>query len=221
MIDSKPWDWNKVEKDVKHIWLTPSEQAYYLVDRWMSQNKKDFLDLGCGLGRHTLLFSKAGFNVSAFDLSEEAILSTKSALKKQGLKAQCKQGDMLHMPYKDETFDAILSYNVISHTDTEGVNNIIKEIYRILKPNGEIFLTLCSKNTWAFKQKEWPLVDKNTRIRKDDSPEYNVPHFYADYKLILKLFKNFEIIKVSEVKDFFDKNGKPSYSYHYHILLKK
>lgn len=42
------------------------------------------------------------------------------------------------------------------------MKQIIKELNRTLKQNGECYLTLGSKNTWGFKQEDWPLVDENT-----------------------------------------------------------
>jgi 2-polyprenyl-3-methyl-5-hydroxy-6-metoxy-1,4-benzoquinol methylase len=47
------------------------------VNRWKDKNYKSFLDLGCGLGRHSLLFAQSGFKVSSFDLSEEAVTNVR------------------------------------------------------------------------------------------------------------------------------------------------
>ena len=102
-----------------------------------------------------------------------------------------------------------------------GIKKIIKEIERVLKKGGECYLTLCSKETWGFKQEEWPLADENTRIRMDDGAEKGIPHFYADYDIIIKLFKNFEIQLVQHIQDFYESNGKVNNSYHYHVLIKK
>ena len=54
---------------------------------------------------------------------------------------------------------------------------VIKELERVLKKNGEVYLTLGSKETWGFKETDWPMVDENTKIRMDDGPEKGVPHF--------------------------------------------
>ena len=221
MIKSKGWDWKIVKDDDNCIWKNPSIESFYLLNRWMSQEKKDFLDLGCGLGRHSILFSKNKFNVYSFDISEEAIEKTKKWAKEEKLDINYKIGDMLNLPYKEESFDCILCRNVISHTDTEGIKKVINEIYRVLKNNGECYLTLCSKDTWGFKQKNWPLVDENTRLRMEEGPEYKVPHFYADYNLINELFSDFEILNIYQVIDYYKKNEKIYNSYHYHILIKK
>ena len=71
MIKSKGWDWKIVKDDKDSVWKNPSQESFYLLNRWKSQNKKDFLDLGCGLGRHAILFGKNNFNVYCFDISDE------------------------------------------------------------------------------------------------------------------------------------------------------
>ena len=221
MVDSKGWNWNVVKDDENCIWKNPSIESYYLVNRWKSQDKKDFLDLGCGLGRHSILFGKNGFNVSCFDISKEAIKKTKEWAEKEKLQFKYKVGDMLKLPYDNNSFDAILCRNVISHTDTEGMKKVVAELKRVLKENGECYITLGSKETWGFKQEDWPLVDENTRLRMEEGPEYKIPHFYADYNLIKELFKEFEIIHINHIEDFYENKGKTFSSYHYHILIKK
>ena len=195
MIDSKAWNWDIVKGDHERYWQEPAIESYYLLSRWHSQGKKDFLDLGCGLGRHTIQFAKAGFNASGFDLSEEAIARTKKYAKEAGVKIDLQVGDMLDLPYAEDSFDCVYCRNVISHTDTAGMRKIISELKRILRKSGECYLTLGSKQTWGFQQ-DWPMVDENTKIRVENGPENGIPHFYADYNLILELFKGFEIIKI-------------------------
>ena len=155
MIKSKGWNWSIVKDDRECIWKNPSIESYYLLNRWMSLNMKKFLDLGCGLGRHTILFARNGFDVSAFDISQDAIDRTRKWLEEENLKCDYKIGDMLNLPYKDNSFDCILCRNVISHTDTEGMKVIVNEIKRVLKENGECYLTLGSKKTWGFNQDSW------------------------------------------------------------------
>ena len=221
MIKSKGWNWEIVKDDPTCIWKNPSIESYYLLNRWALLEMKNFLDLGCGLGRHSVLFARNGFNVSCFDISKDAIERTKKWCEEENLKCNYMVGDMLKLPYKDNEFDCILCRNVISHTDTEGMKTIISELKRVLKKGGECYLTLGSKDTWGFKQESWPLVDPNTRLRMEEGPEYKTPHFYADYNLCQELFKDFEIINIYQVIDYFKSNDKTFDSYHYHLLIKK
>lgn len=220
MTESKAWDWTVVEGDHKAHWLEPAEESYCLISRWRKQGKKDFLDLGCGLGRHTIQFAQAGFKTSGFDLSEEAVARTDEFAKREGLEIELKQGDMLELPYEDASFDCILCRNVISHSDTAGVRKIADELYRVLRDGGECYFTLGSKQTWGWQQ-DWPMVDENTKIRQEDGPEDGIPHFYADYDLIFDIFAKFQILKVYQLEDFITKNGNTTSSWHYHVLVRK
>lgn len=221
MIESKGWQWKLVKDDENCVWKNPSIESYYLLNRWKNQKNTEFLDLGCGLGRHSIMFGKNGFNVRCFDISEDAITRTKVWAESEGLSFDYKTGDMLMLPYTDESVDCIICRNVISHTDTKGVKQAISEVKRVLKIQGECYLTLGSKETWGFKQKDWPVVDENTKLRMEEGPEYRVPHFYADYNLVTELFNDFQIISITHVEDFYESNGRTYSSFHYHILFKK
>lgn len=220
MVESKAWNWEMVKEDAENIWKNPSIESYYLVNRWKSQDKKDFLDLGCGLGRHTILFAKNDFDVKAFDLSEDAVRRTREWAESLNLNVDFKVGDMLELPYENESIDCILCRNVISHTDTMGMRKIISELNRVLRKDGECYLTLGSKESWGYKQ-DWPVVDENTKIRIEDGPENGIPHFFADYDLIKDLFKQNKIEHVEQIQLFYDEPAKRSSSYHYHVLIKK
>ena len=131
MIESKGWNWKIVDGKIRERWMNPSIESFYLLSRWYSQGKRKFLELGCGLGRHSILFGKNGFEVSCFDISEEAIKKTSKWAIEEGLNFDYSIGDMLNLPYKNESFDCVLCFNVISHTDTEGMKVIANEIKRI------------------------------------------------------------------------------------------
>ena len=223
MIKSKGWDWKKLNDECKReMWLEPSIESYYLINRWKSQEKKKFLDIGCGLGRHTIQFAKAGFETCATDISKDAVSNAKEWANEEGLDIEIIQSDMMDMPYKNDSFDCILCRNVISHTDTEGIYAIINKIYNLLKDGGECFLTLGSKNASTFKDPKNIYVDKNTKIRMEEGPEKGVPHFYADMEIISDLFKNFSIEYISQVQDFKQKDdGNFRSFWHYFILIRK
>lgn len=223
MVKSQGWDWKIVKGSHAEYWQTPSADAFYLLARWQELGLTKLLDLGCGLGRHAILFGKNGFDVSCFDISEEAIKQARAWAESENLHFSYAVGDMLHLPYPDGAFDAILSYHVINHTDTAGMRQVASELKRVLRPGGEFYLTLGSKDTWGWTDTDWPMIDENTKLRQEDGPEDNVPHFYADYDLVQDLFADFEIIDVHQLQDFHQKPGeaKPKVSWHYHVLARK
>lgn len=222
MIKSKAWNWSMLNEETqKEIWLEPSIESYYLVNRWKRQGKKEFLDIGCGLGRHSIQFAKEGFNVTSIDLSQEAIDSAKRWAQDEKLDIQFLHSDMIDIPYEDNSFDCILCRNVISHTDTEGIETIINKIYNLLKINGECFLTLGSKNASTYKDPKNIIVDENTKLRMDEGPEKGVPHFYADMNIIPRLFKKFKIEYLAQSQEFKEKDGKFNSYWHYYLLIRK
>lgn len=213
MTVSKAWDWNK---ESSPVWLQPSEESYFIAQKWKDKKIKKVLDFGCGRGRHSIYFAKQGFHVSAFDLSEESTEYLRAWAERENLSVGIKTADMLELPYDDNSFDAIFAYHVISHTDSAGIKKIIREISRVLKIGGEIYITLCSKETWSFKDAGYPKLDENTVIKTDEGPEKGIPHFYVTLDDIIDLFANFEIERVRHTDDCYF-SGKKQNSKHYFI----
>jgi SAM-dependent methyltransferase len=216
MIKSKAWKWEILEKDDKY-WNTPDPIVYYLNRRWQEKVFKNFLDIGCGLGRHTVYMAKNNFKVNAFDLSETSVIVTKEKCSENNVKAEVVVNDMLNFPYDNDSIDCMLALNVISHTDTKGMVQILKEIKRVLKPGGEIYFTLGSKESFHYNQPHYPVVDANTKIRIEDGPENGIPHFYVEFEDFEWLFKDFTVVEVRYIKKL-TKHG--SFSPHYHVILK-
>jgi len=216
MVGHKAWNW---KKNVGDIWLTPSEESYYLLDRWKNKKYSRFLDLGCGIGRHSFFFAENGFTVRAFDLSQDAINKVKEQATLRNLDIVADFGDMIALPYQDSAFDCLLAYHVISHTDTSGIKKTVNEIMRVLKPGGEFFLTLCSKKAWSFSDAGFPRHDENTVIKTEDGPEDGIPHFFADDSAVYELFGEHKLIGVRHVQDLIVNCNKYG-SWHYYILGK-
>ncbi len=212
MVNSKAWDWKNADKS---RWLTPSEDCVYLSYKWKKEGVKTILDLGCGLGRHTLYFAQNGFQVSAVDLSEDAVQATQSLQKENNVKFSCRTADMMSLPFPENTFDAVFSYHVISHQDTPGVQAVIGEITRVLKPEGRLFVTLCAKEHFAFTCPEYRHIDENT-VLKTEGAEVDVPHFFADRKIIAELFKDCRMVSLRHITECEPDNAKRERC-HYHI----
>lgn len=213
----KAWDWDKNNDD---IWFSPCEESYYLLNRWKEKGFNKFLDLGCGRGRHSIQFAKDGFDVTAIDLSEVAVSGLNDWSLRETLSITAKVGNMMCLPIEEDSFDCLLAYHVISHTDSIGINQVIAELHRVLKPGGEFFISFCSKNAWSFRDAGFPKLDDNTIIKIEDGAENDVPHFYADDITIKHLLKGFKMITVRQVQDVI-LQGSDYVSWHYFVLGQK
>lgn len=212
MAQSKEWNWNAADRS---RWLTPSQECIYYAYKWQQEGLQTLLDLGCGIGRHTLYFAQHGFHVTAADLSQDAVNAAAALCREHEVPSESvafEAADMLALPFAPESFDCVFSYQVISHQDTAGVQRAIDEITRVLKPGGKVFLTLCSKEHYAFHNPQFPKLDENTILRTEGA-ETDVPHFFADKPLIRRLFHDYDLLSVRHVTacvmDALEESGKP------------
>lgn len=197
--------WNQIYKNNSENYtyynLHEAHEDLLKVAKYFQKKKiKSILDLGCGVGRNLIPLAKMGFDVSGIDYADEAIKQTKSLLEENKLRASLIEGDVYKkLPYEDHHFDAIVSIQVIQHAYETDLTNAIKEIYRILKPNGYIFVTVCGRYS---KGKVRPCLVKTA---KNVAPHTFIPtegnetgqvHFMYTKSLIVKHFNRFNILKI-------------------------
>lgn len=197
-------------------WEEPAGEVYPLINRWKEKKFGKILDLGCGIGRHSVLFAQNGFDVSALDLGQEGLEKLEGLAKKLKLAVDVKQADMIKLPYKDESFDAVLAYHAIYHQDDEGIKKVIGEISRVLVGGGEAYITFISKSTQSFTSGQGKKVSENTII-KGEGHEAGIPHYYTDKEGIRELLKDFKIVEFMYKEEYYDNY----LSAHYFVLVQK
>ena len=88
------------------------------------------LDLGCGAGMLALLKRK-GVKLVGVDLSNECA----HAAKRNGYD-ECFTAALSQLPFADQTFDYVVSLDVIGHIGFEEKDAVLAEIKRVLRKNG-------------------------------------------------------------------------------------
>lgn len=100
------------------------------------------LDFGCGTGTLIIIAKNKHpeSTIIGIDVDEKIIDIAKKKIARQRLNIEIDKYDGNALPYENESFDKVISSLVFHHLIGEQKGNILKEIYRILKPNGEIHI---------------------------------------------------------------------------------
>ena len=101
------------------------------------------LEVGVGLGTDLVQFAKNGSNVYGIDLASNAIRMTSLRFQQLGLERSLHQASFTNIPFVDNCFDVVYSFGVLHHS--EGTQQGIDEIHRVLKPGGRSIIMLYHK----------------------------------------------------------------------------
>jgi 2-polyprenyl-3-methyl-5-hydroxy-6-metoxy-1,4-benzoquinol methylase len=94
------------------------------------------LEIGCGMGLHTELMTRAGASVTAIDISPTSVEATSRRMELKGLSAEIVEGDAVELPFEDSSFDFVWSWGVIHHSAQTA--RIVRQIHRVTAPGGEV-----------------------------------------------------------------------------------
>ncbi|MFK8055451.1 MAG: class I SAM-dependent methyltransferase [Saprospiraceae bacterium] len=128
----------------------------YLLDQLMkgriSPDAK-VLDAGCGIGRNSEFFVRNDFDISGIDLEEQAIRGVREQAASWNAEYDLDRfalADLIEVPFPDNDFDFIISSAVLHFsTDRAHFTKLFKELVRVLKPGGILFIRMTTKHTLA------------------------------------------------------------------------
>lgn len=133
-------DWKQLNNELGNIdlyWLD------FILKGYLPDNAK-ILDAGCGEGRNLAYCLKNGMDVFGIDQNPEAIQFLKLIAKQykvQDLDARFQVMRLEKILFPDATFDVIICSAVLHFAkDKEHFANMMKELARLLKPSGKIFI---------------------------------------------------------------------------------
>ena len=118
------------------------EQAFdYITSVLSPQKNSTFLDVGCGIGAHSIRLAKRGFSVLAVDFSEYVLKKAELNLQNSGLidNIQLQHENILSLSFADRTFDYILCWGVLMHIPD--IEKAISELDRVLKKDGILVIS--------------------------------------------------------------------------------
>ena len=144
-----PWNSDKPDQELTEI--IESEQVL----------PHSVLDVGCGTGTDAIYFASKGANVTAIDISREAIRIAGGKAEKAGVKVNFMSGDFLKIEFDNESFDFVNDRGCFHVMNPLLRDDFAAKVSRVLKGHGFYYLR-CWSDKGEFESEGTPY-----RISKD------------------------------------------------------
>jgi len=192
----------------------------YMAGTFQFENfaNKRVLEIGCGSGIDSAEFAKHGAEVYTVDLTKKATQTTKNLFNVLGFSKRVIRCSATALPFREEFFDVVYAFGVLHHIPN--VENIINEIYRVLKVNGTILAMLYHKDSMQYHaimftrgvmQRYFSHMTEEKIFAKFSEYRQDCPYSKAyTIEEAKKLFKKFNV-KVEthyNVYDYFDERKR-------------
>jgi ubiquinone/menaquinone biosynthesis C-methylase UbiE len=178
-------------------------KVFYKIEPHLRKAEKTFLknkvrkilDVGCGTGRHTVFLAKK-FKMTGMDISRTGLRLTSEELKKKELKAKLIHASCYErFPFLDDSFDAVISTQVIHHNTHDKVLNCINEIHRVVKNEGFAFITMPYRKNQKKTRKK--MLGKHLYVPVEGR-EKGVKHFIYTKKVLREDFHSFKSLSIKK-----------------------
>lgn len=135
---------------------------------------KKILDIGCGFGEFCQIAKECGKEVYGIDINEEMV----KHCREKELNVQ--KASITNIPFPDEYFDGIYSFNVLEHLYRDELLKGADEISRVLKPHGKciIIVPRYSKGFWDDPTHVAPFTERTVQRLFND---FSDVRFYNNY----------------------------------------
>ncbi len=194
--------------DYKKIFWEDADRKYedaadrMAIRKLLPKQMNAFVDIAGGYGRLANEYLPRAKSATLFDYSKTELAEAKEHY---GSKLKTQPGDIYDLPFKDNSFDALMMIRATHHF--KEMQKVSDQLYRILKPGGIAVIEVANKRTlpkmfrYWFKKSDINPFSREVAHLKD----LNSDGFYNYHpKYIEEIFQKsgFRIRKVLSVSNF-------------------
>jgi SAM-dependent methyltransferase len=233
VIPERARGWEPIWSDLNALsnyWRAPEQVVVAWGERLRKAGGRRVLDLGCGIGRHTVALARMGFAVTAADVAPSGLVTCAAWLAREGLSATLTCHDMGMIPVPGSFFDGLIAYNVIYHATVAGMRGILSEIRRVLRPNGYFYATIISREDSKVAGYQADIeagkcleIEPFTFVYPRDAPDDKyLPHHYSDEAEVHIFLTGFDLDDLFLKRvEYTDESGVVQAGVHYHVQARR
>jgi ubiquinone/menaquinone biosynthesis C-methylase UbiE len=165
---------------------------------------KKIIDIGFGGGNNLIFLASLGLSLYGTEVREEICETVRKKLARLDYEADLRVGTNRQLPFQDNEFDFLVSWNVLHYEDNEqAIREAIAQYCRVLKPGGRIFISTTGPEHLILRDSKTLgghryHIGRGDDFRKGevffyfDAPNY-IRHYFSEY---------FSDILVGRTQDF-------------------
>lgn len=193
-------EWSEIKGKTIHSSTYKSNNPLPEIKEFINFLKKNningnVLDIGCGNGRHSILFAESKYEVTGIDYSKSAINIAKKNAKNKNLNIRFETKDLFSFNSRNVRYDIIIDCGCLHHQNKNMWGKYITRINDLLKPQGYYFLYCFSIDSEYIpyfspfdKQRNWTICNGI----------YN--HFFSQQEIEKIFSKQFIILQKKIIK---------------------
>ena len=151
--------------------------------------------LDCGAGGELpplALFYENGYAASGIDIDEAQVQKALCFVHRHQMQLHIQTGDMKRLPYEKDCFGDVYSYNSIFHMTKKDIAVALKEMKRVLKPQGLMFVNFLTTDDFrcgggdTLGNHQYYQYDDDMPVIHSYFEETEADIWFSDMKLLFK-----------------------------------
>jgi len=188
-------DWGEIFAAPEMQRLRPNPEFLAVLPEVKAAGGRLVLDAGCGAGRHLLPLAQEGFQVWGVDREAPVLETLQGKLRAAGIPARLVLADLGRLPFGSGSFDLTVSINVVNHGLARTFQQYCRELDRVLRPGGHLFVYLSPKEAGDLVRLPRTLELEPNTLVNIATPDGDIIHHFPTPGEILGQFPGYQILR--------------------------